>query len=288
MADTRRIVLLGKTGFGKSYLADTIFGETVFQIGDSPNSETKKCQAKTRSINGRSITLIDTPGFFDTHKNEMELKPEIVRCITKCAPGPHTFLIVLKVDRYTTQEMEVIAKVKEYFSEEALKYAVVVFTYGDQLSPGKKIEAFVRESEGLSDLVRRCGGRCHVIDNKYWNNNQQDGYRSNRFQVTELLKTIEKIVTGNNGGCYTNEVLQEAEREIQEQEMLIRQTSAILSTAEIRETAIDTVFERLSRRWIGITAGVLLTVFLGVGVAAITSYLGPGAVALGVAAVMRK
>ncbi|XP_049895749.1 GTPase IMAP family member 9-like, partial [Epinephelus moara] len=129
----RRIVILGKPGVGKSSLANTIFGEKLFKASHSLNSETRECQAETRSVNGRNITLIDTPAFFDTDKSEEELKPEIVRCITECAPGPHAFLIVLKVEKFIEQEQDVINKICQYFSEEVFKYASIVFTHGDQL-----------------------------------------------------------------------------------------------------------------------------------------------------------
>ncbi|XP_073331387.1 GTPase IMAP family member 7-like [Pagrus major] len=223
-----RIVILGKTGVGKSSLANTIFGHRDFKISHTLNSETKKCQAKTRSLNGRSITLIDTPGFFDTDRSEEELKPEIVRCITECAPGPHAFLIVLKVERITEQEQVGVNKIQEYFSEEAFKYATVVFTCGDQLPEGKTIKDFVNQNKLVSDLVMKCGGRCHVIDNKYWEDKPKDEYRSNQFQVEELFKTIDEMVKENNGRCYTNEALQVVETIIKQEEENFGQSSGKL------------------------------------------------------------
>ncbi|KAM9335752.1 GTPase IMAP family member 7-like [Symphorus nematophorus] len=233
----RRIVIVGKTGAGKSSLANTIFGEKLFVVDDTLNSGTKICQAMTKSVNGGNITLIDTPGFFDTNKSEEELRAEIMKCITECAPGPHAFLIVLKVEKFTEQEQAVIKKVQEYFSDEALKYAIILFSHGDQLPEGWTIKEFVSQNKNLSDLVQKCGGQCHVIDNKYWNKKPKDEYRSNQFQVEELLKTIDKMVMKNNGRCYTNEMLQAVERKIQQEEEHIRKISGNMSEKEIREQA---------------------------------------------------
>uniref|UniRef100_A0A3B4B025 AIG1-type G domain-containing protein n=1 Tax=Periophthalmus magnuspinnatus TaxID=409849 RepID=A0A3B4B025_9GOBI len=181
-----RIVLLGKTGAGKSSLANVIFGEEgKFKESDSPNSETKKCHAQTKSINGRVFRLIDTPGLFDTDLNDPEMSPEILKCIEECAPGPHAFLLVLRVERYTRQEQEVVEKILKHFSEEALKYTTVVFTHGDQLKQRENIKDWAKQNEALRSLVQKCGGRCHVFDCKYWKNSQ-DPYRNNQLQVTEL------------------------------------------------------------------------------------------------------
>ncbi|XP_059211563.1 GTPase IMAP family member 7-like [Centropristis striata] len=275
VSDTKRIVILGKTGAGKSSVANTIFGKELFKIGDTASSETRECQAETKSVNGRRITLIDTPGFFDTDIPEEELKAEIVRCITECAPGPHAFLIVLKVERFTKQEQDVITRISQYFSEEVFKYATAVFTHGDQLSDGQTIMDFVRKNKSLSDLVEKCGGSCHVIDNKNWENDEQDEYRSNKFQVEELLKTIDEITEANRGGCYTNEMLQAWEKLIQQEEEHIRKSSPNMSEEEIRGQArLNT--SRLIKiliRLAGITTGALLGALFGVVVSAVVVVL---------------
>uniref|UniRef100_A0A3B4FIT1 AIG1-type G domain-containing protein n=1 Tax=Pundamilia nyererei TaxID=303518 RepID=A0A3B4FIT1_9CICH len=214
-----QIVLLGKSGSGKSSLANTIFGETeeVFEIDHTATSGTSQCTKATRVVNRTSVTIIDTPGFFDNRTSEEGLRNEIARCVVECSPGPQAFLILLKVERFTDHEYEVITKIIESFSEEAFRYAVLVFTRGDDLPEGTQIEEFCRGNNRLRELLERCGGRCHVFDNKHWNNNPQHEYRNNQLQREKLLNTIKEMVRNNDGGCYTNEMLQEVEKAIQQE-----------------------------------------------------------------------
>ncbi|TNN72040.1 GTPase IMAP family member 7 [Liparis tanakae] len=172
-------------------------------------------------------------------RSEEEMKSEILRSVTEFAPGPHVFLIVLKVERFTEQEQAVIDKLNKCFSDEFFQYAIVLFTHGDQLLEEETIEQRVGENKPVMELVKKCGGRCHVIDNKYWKNNPQEEYRNNQVQVKKLLKTIEEMVCGNRGGCYTNEMLQEVEKRIKREVQLMRQSPGNMSEEEINQKAKD-------------------------------------------------
>uniref|UniRef100_A0A3P9M2C9 AIG1-type G domain-containing protein n=1 Tax=Oryzias latipes TaxID=8090 RepID=A0A3P9M2C9_ORYLA len=210
-----RLILLGRSGAGKSSVGNSILGKNVFRSeSDSFTAVTQKCEK-------RKVAVVDTSDWFNSEQTPEEVRAQISSCVALSTPGPHAFLLCVPLDQPAKTELQALAAMEKVFGPDAVtKHTIVLFTYADRLRDSGMIgnggvEAYIANQRGdLLKLVEKCRDRFQIMER---------GQREKK-SVADLFTLVAVTMKEAGGQYFCSPAFLEAENKVKQKQLdLIRE-----------------------------------------------------------------
>lgn len=198
------VILLGLSGSGKSSALNLILKRAGNQYSTEESSPepprpTLFCERKEAFAAGRRLILVDTPELWD--EDGVEHLELVKDCLALSLPGPHAFLLVLQLERFTQGECEMLGRLQRIFGRDFAEHAVVLLVRrdGERRRPQAINDYVAGAHAALRDLIRKCGSRFYEL-----NASAESQSAVSYPQVKDLLSGVNKLVASHGGRAYTS------------------------------------------------------------------------------------
>ncbi|KXX79400.1 GTPase IMAP family member 4 [Madurella mycetomatis] len=157
------IALLGVTGAGKTTFARLVSGDTSLKVGHSIHSCTQEPEVVRFKFSGYPIVLIDTPGFDDDSRSDVEILEELAAWMAQHGHLKHKqldgliLLHPITVLRAGGAERKRTRLLKNILGPQAYKHIVIATTMHEHLNSEADINERVdgRRQELWGDMVNQ-------------------------------------------------------------------------------------------------------------------------------------
>jgi GTP1/Obg family GTP-binding protein len=213
MTEKRTILLLGRTGNGKSTIANVISNTNHFAESEYGVSETRGIQQGIFRVKKENIDfhIVDTIGIGDTRFDEKEVLLKLAEATNAIKNGLNQILFVTS-GRFTEEEVKAYNLLRTvFFAEDIGEYTTIVRTKFPSFRKVEKCkidkEKMIAENEDVADIIRSCKKLIHV------NNltEEEDPELKSRKECRDILRAHLKF---NCGKIYRPRNLDEANERI--------------------------------------------------------------------------
>lgn len=189
----RVILIIGKTGNGKSSVGNMLLGSNEFAVGRgmaSTTMQTESCKVPDKNC---KLKVVDTPDLLNADMSEDDKSKEVSKWKKETNPQVHVILLAVRCDiRYTAEEYAVYSEVKRLWGNDTdfCKRLVVGFTFGDRLD-GDIQEELKSVCDELQTVLADASNR-NVLFNKKAKNEDTQDKREQVFKTDSDLATVLK------------------------------------------------------------------------------------------------
>jgi len=206
------LIVLGRTGTGKSTFINHFAGKDLAKVSDDIYSSTANCEAYSVTVEANDIPyqvkLIDTPGFADNRREnkipDEDIILKICDVLKEVSAGFKVGLLCMSAakTRFDKHDKDELNLFKSLFSDKLVTHLVLVFTHLNQLNEDGIKSAKTRWAQ--PEMEKFLGKDCPARS-VFFNMDDKEGMKEIRKEIMTFANGLE-VLTPNIAVQYAQKV----------------------------------------------------------------------------------